>query len=116
MIHLLLFVLTYIIVLVIYEIFIVRKAKKDKSKKPIEVKYLVNKHKVNMRKADYNQMLQIVALTSSFDISLVVLIVSFFERINIQIIVAALCILPIIIGSYYLVSRFYKKKGMIKDE
>ena len=52
-----LFILSFIVTLIIYELLVVKKAKKDKKNKPIEVKYLVNKYKVDLKKANYNQML-----------------------------------------------------------
>ena len=86
--NILLFILSFIIVLFIYEIFIVKKAKKNKKdKKPIEVRYLLNKYKVDLKKADYNQMLQIIALVSSLDISIIIVIISLFKTINMQILV-----------------------------
>ena len=109
-----LFIISFIVVLIIYELFVVKKAKKNKENKPIEIKYLVNKYKVDLKKANYNQMLQIVALVSSFDIALIILIVSLFKRINIQIIIAVISIFPTILISYMFVGRFYKKRGMIK--
>ena len=89
--ELVLFGLTYVFILLIYEIFIVSKTKKRKAKgkavkEPMEVKYLMNVYKLDMDKVNYNQLLQIISLVSSLDISLVV----------------------------SLVYLFYKKKGMIK--
>jgi hypothetical protein len=73
--EMILFVLCFFTSLFIYEIFIVKKAKKKRDKKPIEVTYLIKKYKIDLRKANYNQLLQIVSLTSSFDIALIVSLV-----------------------------------------
>ena len=51
--YILLFLINYLIVLGIYELFIVKKAKKDKRKKPIEVKLLVNKFGIDLKKRDF---------------------------------------------------------------
>ncbi|MBQ2639734.1 MAG: hypothetical protein IJF92_03125 [Bacilli bacterium] len=109
-----LFILSFIVTLIIYELFVVNKAKKNKENRPIEVKYLVNKYKVDLKKANYNQMLQIIALISSLDIALIAFIVSFFKGINIQILVGVIIVFPTIIISYMFVGNFYKKKGMIR--
>lgn len=74
-----LFLLCFFSVLLVYEIFIVRKAKKNKEKRPIEVKYLITRYHLNMKKVDYVQLLQIVALVSSFDISFIVSVVFYFR-------------------------------------
>ena len=111
------FILCFVVVLFLYEIFIVRKAKRRNSKnKPMEIKFLISKYRVDIKKADYKQLLQIVAITSSFDISLIVAIISLFNSYWIQLLIAFILIFPVIFISYYFVGNFYKKRGMIIDE
>lgn len=116
-----LFVFSFIVILILYEIFVVSKTKKRKKnnslkKQPVEITYLINKYKLDMKKIDYNQLLQLTAITSSFDIALVVSIISLINNFYIEILVAILLIIPVIMISYHLVYLFYKKKGMIKNE
>jgi membrane-associated HD superfamily phosphohydrolase len=116
--EIILFLLTYLFVLILYELFIVRRAKsKKKTKKdPIEVTYLVRKYHLDMKKVNYNQLLQIIALTSSFDIALIVSIIVLLKNFILEILVGFIATLVIIMLSYHLVYLFYKKKGMIKNE
>ena len=115
--ELILFLLCFLLVLLVYEIFIVRKAKKNKSKKyPMEVKYLINRYHLNMRKVDYPQLLQIVALVSSFDIAFIVSVVMFVDNYLWQILSVLILVLPVIFVSYHFVGSFYRKRGMTKDE
>ncbi len=121
--ELLLFFLTFLFVLCIYEFIIVKRAKKKdkkkskkKNKEPIEVTYLVKKYKLDLDKISYNQLLQIIALTSSFDIALVVNTILFFDNTIIGILVGFVVTIVVILISYHFVYLFYKKKGMIKDE
>ncbi len=119
-----LFFLTFLFVLCIYELFIVRRAKKStkkrkkekKVKEPIEVTYLTKRYKLDLDKVNYNQLLQIVALTSSFDIALIVSIILLLKIFILEVVVGFLSTLVIILISYHIVYLFYKKKGMIKDE
>ena len=104
------FILSFIVILIIYETFIITKAKKDNTKKPVEVKLLVNMYKLNLKKVNYNQLLQIIALISSFDIALIALIVSCFKKVNIQILVGILVTIPIMLVSYKFVSNYYKER------
>lgn len=113
--ELVLFLLCFFLVLLVYEIFIVRKSKKKKDKKPIEVKYLITRYHLNMKKVDYLQLLQIVALVSSFDISFIVSVAMILDSYLWQIIVALVLVLPVILVSYHLVGVIYKKKGMTND-
>ena len=118
--EIILFILTYLFVLILYELFIVRRAKsKKKTKKdrdPIEVTYLVRKYHLDMKKVNYNQLLQIIAFTSSFDIALIVSIIVLLKNFILEILVGFIATLVIIMLSYHLVYLFYKKKGMIKNE
>ncbi len=121
----LLFILGFIFIFLVYEIIIVLPAKKSKegkiygkkkNKEPAEVKYLVVRYKLDMKKVNYNQLLQIVALTSSFDISVVVSLILAVENFFLAVVVGIITIVFLIIGSYHLVYLFYKKKGMIKND
>ena len=110
-----LFLLCFFSVLLVYEIFIVCKAKKNKEKCPIEVKYLITRYHLNMKKVDYVQLLQIVALVSSFDISFIVSVVLILDSYLWQILAVLILVLPVILVSYHFVGIGYRKKGMTKD-
>ena len=114
--ELLLFLLCFFLVLIVYEIFIVRRAKTKKAKKqPVEVRYLIDRYHLNMKKVDYPQLLQIVALVSSFDISFIVSVIVILDSYLWQIVAVFVLVLPVIILSYHFVGMFYRKKGMTKD-
>ena len=120
--ELILFILTFFFVFIIYELFIVRRAKnngnkkKKKTREPIEVTYLVRRYRLDLEKVDYNQLLQIIALISSFDIALIVSIIMILKNFVLEILVGFISTLIIILVSYHFVYLFYKKKGMIKNE
>ncbi len=123
--EIILFIMSFVFIFVIYQISIVnpakrrvldKKKKNDKEKKElVEIKYLVKRYKLDLDKVSYNQLLQIVALVSSFDISLVVSIIMMFDNFIMEIVVGFFATLLIIMISYHLVYLFYKKKGMIKN-
>ena len=124
--ELILFIMCYIVVLAFYELYFVRRAKnyrsgkmkkkkKDKYKEPGEIMLLRSKFKVDVDKVNYDQLLQIVALVSSLDISLVVSIMSIIPIFVLKLVVGLILIFLTIYVSHYLVYLFYKKKGMIKN-
>ena len=123
--EIILFIMSFVFIFVIYQISIVnpakrrvldKKKKNDKEKKElVEIKYLVKRYKLDLDKVSYNQLLQIVALVSSFDISLVVSIIMLFDNFIMEIVVGFFFFFLIIMISYHLVYLFYKKKGMIKN-
>lgn len=92
------------------------KSKRKKEKKELaEIRYLIYKYKLDLKKVNYNQLLQIVALTSSLDITIIVTIISFIDSYLLSLVLCMILVIPIIMISYWLVFKFYKKRGMIKD-
>ena len=118
--ELILFIMSYVLIFIFYQIFIIvpakKKEKKKKNKKELlEVKYLEVVHKVDLKKVKYEQLIQICALVSSFDISLAVTFVCMVDGLLLELLVGFFSIIILIVASYYLVYLFYKKKGMIKN-
>ena len=124
-----LFILSFIFVLLIYQIFIIipakkrknnkskgRKKKEDTSKELFEIKYLQARYKLDMKKINYNQLLQICAITSSVDISFIVYLIGIINNFILRVLGGFIFTLGIIMLSYHLVYLFYKKKGMIINE
>ena len=114
-----LFIGSFIFVFIIYQVFIVSRAKKNKDKKnkrePFEVMYLKKMYKnLDFKKIPYNQLLQLIAIVSSIDISLIVSIVSNIKNFWLEILIGFTSTILIILISYHLIYLFYKKKGMIK--
>ena len=112
-----LFIISYHLIFLLYQLFIVSKAKRKKNKKePLEVLYLKKMYKdLDFKKIPYNQLLQLIALISSFDISLIVSIVVNINNFFLEILVGFVGIILLILVSYHLIYLFYKKKGMVKN-
>ena len=114
------FLLTFIFTYIFYEIFVVLGAKKNykkdiDTKMPMEIKYLIFKYKLDLKKIDYNKLLHFVAVVTSIDITIIVSIVFFIKSLWLQIIMIFVLLVLLILLSYHLVYLYYKKKGMIKN-
>ena len=118
---------TFIFILFVYELFIVipmiryksgkSKAKLRKNKQePMEVRFLVNKYKIDLKKVNYNKLLQVISCVSALDVAILISIITLVDSYAIQLVMSIVLVIPIILISYGLVAKFYKKKGMIKDE
>lgn len=113
------FLSTYVLTFILYQLFFIipaKKRKRGKKKELLEIRYLIFKYKLDIDKVDYKQLLQIVALVSSFDIALIVSVEMFLVNWLAQILIVFILVIPVFMLSYNLVFKFYKKKGMIKDE
>ena len=117
--EILLFFICYVIVLIIYEMFIVIPMKKYKSGKirksklkkeksdPVEIKYLIFKYGLDIDKVNYNQLLRIISLVSSFDITIVVSIISLVDEYILQMLLAILLVIPIFFFFYVFFFFFF---------
>lgn len=111
-----LFVMTFTSLFLIYQIFIVRVAKRrNLSKKPMEVKYLEARYKIDLKVIDYKKLLLVISIVSSFDIALLVSLVSMIHSYILEIVIALFLIIPLILISYHIIGIYYVKKGLIKD-
>ncbi len=114
--HIILFIMTYIFVFLIYQIFIVRNKRRNSKKRPMEINYLIQKYNIDISKINYKKLLKVVALISSLDISIIVTIATLFDNYLIQIIIVFVLVIPTIMISYSFVGKYYKKGGINKDE
>ena len=120
--ELFLFAVSFFFVLLIYEIFVVSKTKKaiakgkDNPKQPMEVKYLINVYKLDVKKVNYNQLLQIISIVSSLDISIVASLINIPDSFILEILIGFVGLVGTAFFSYHLVYLFYKKKGLIIND
>lgn len=112
-----LFIITYILVFLIYKVYLKAKYKSKKKKKELtEVLYLVNKYHLDVKKIGYKKLLNVVCIVSSLDISILITIAVIKDKLFYQMLIAVILAIPLIVVSYSIVGNYYKKKGMIKDE
>ncbi len=101
---------------------ILKKRKKKKEKEsnkdlPIEIEYLVVRYKIDLTKIPYKKFLYVIALVSSFDIALLVTIVSFINGFILQLLASFVLAIVLILVSFHLIGTYFKKveKGKKKD-
>ncbi len=116
------FVICYVLVFFLYGLFVIwprlrylKKKGKRKKKEPVEVRYLVTRYKLELEKVNYKQLLFIVSLVSSLDISIAVAVSLLVEAYFLQLIIAFFLLLPLIFISYHFIAKYYQKKGLIKN-
>ena len=115
-----LFIMTFGVLFVFYQIAFIVPAKKgvtkkEKKKELLEIRYLKARYHLDFDKIQYNQLLQLCAITSCFDMAIAVTIVSFIHSLLWEIVVGFVVVGLLIFASYHLIYLFYKKKGMVKN-
>lgn len=114
-----LFLLTYIVVFIVYNILLSRKTKKkkkDKANKPIEVIILESRYKIDIEKLNYKRLLLVISIVSSLDITIIITLILLLDSYILQLLVALVLTFPMILCSYHFIGRYYQKRRMIKDE
>ena len=111
--------LTFLLILLLYELFVIRKTKRRVKKKREVSEYLYLKYRykdLDIDKINKSRLLQVICFVSSFDITVVVTIVYHIHNYFLAIISALVLLVLMIVVSYHLVYLYYKKKGFVKDE
>lgn len=132
------FIITTAITYLIYYLFIIRKydakgnrivkeksikGKKknrkvlDQAKYPSEVELFIYKYKVDIKKLNFRGMLKLLGFVCSLDIAFIVTILSMIKTDNFYILlgVGALLVIPVILISFSLLGKYFKKKGLTKN-
>lgn len=111
MFNLLLFVITFVVVFVIYLLFVIRREKYlEKFINGKEVGYLKKVYKIKVKKSDYKSLAVVVAISNSFIIATSVTIVSLFKNIFLEILVGFGTVLVLILVCYHIIGKLYQKK------
>ena len=69
-----------------------KNKKRNSKKKPMEVKYLETKYNLDLKKLNYKNLLRIIALVSSLDISLIVTVAFLFESYLLELLIVLVLI------------------------
>ena len=92
--------------------------KKDYDKLPNEVKFFVAKYKIDLDKINIRGLLKMVGLVLGIDIAIAtIIVVTIFKNdITICIIVGFIIMLVLYLISLKIMSKYFEKKGLVKDE
>ncbi|MGN0974311.1 MAG: hypothetical protein ACI4OT_06160 [Bacilli bacterium] len=109
--------MAFILIRLYYSIFVIRKKMKyDPNKASTEVKFLIQKFKLDMKKINYYNFMKTIALINALDIALILFWVSFIDKLNIECLVAVVLMIPVILISYTIFGNYLVKKGLVIDE
>jgi len=84
---------------------------------PAEVKYFIMKYKVDLSKINKKGLLKLIAFILGLDITFVTIITALLiNDLVIQILIGSIALIPLFLISMYWLGKYFKKKGLIKDE
>lgn len=110
------FVVSYLIIFLLYSLVINRKKKSYKdATKQMDILYLVNKFKLNTKKTKYNTLKWITNIINPLIISITFIIVTNIKSFTLGIMIGFLVMLMLIYSIYEIIGRILKKKESDKN-
>ncbi len=111
------FVLTFIIIYLLYFFGIVRKCKTDKKIAPAEVNLILYYYDIDVKKIDLYQMIKVVSIVTTLILSVIITIISiFFHSTIILLVFCTLISILVAIICYRIIGRHYEKKSQNKQK
>ena len=109
------FVVSYLIIFLLYSLVINRKKKSYKdATKQMDILYLVNKFKLNTKKTKYNTLKWITNIINPLIISITFIIVTNIKSFILGIMIGFLVMMMLIYSIYEIIGRILKKKEFDK--
>lgn len=110
------FVVSYLIIFLLYSLVINRKKKSYKdATKQMDILYLVNKFKLNTKKTKYNTLKWITNIINPLIISITFIIVTNIKSFILGIMIGFLVMMMLIYSIYEIIGRILKKKESDKN-
>lgn len=92
-----------------------KKGRSYRKKMPSEVEYFVAKYNIDLTKLNYRYFLQLMGLVVAVDIGIVVAIVLQFKEFWLQLLLGFILIIIVVLISFKILAKFFKKRGLIKN-
>lgn len=111
------FLISYIVVFILYWLLFVRKKTKyNKNRVPVEYYYLISLYRLDQKNINYKKFVYISALINTFIIVFTYMIISrLLNKWILQLLIGIVIIILLIIICYGILGRIYQKKGMKKN-
>ena len=104
------FIVSFIVVYLLYYFFIIRQCKKNKKTAPVEVNLILSLYKIDVKKINLLQMIKVVSLVTTLIISIIITAIGeFFNNTIIELIFGTLISALLAIIFYRLIGKHYEK-------
>ncbi len=93
-----------------------KKKKYNPNKVPQELIFLIRKYKLDIKKINYKKIMNQIGLVCAFDIAFTSTFMFMFVKNTIlSIFIGGVMLIPLIIITFDILGRIYKKKGLVKN-
>ena len=112
--YLVFFILSFVLVYIFYLITVIlQKNKLEKYKKSNQVKYFINRYKLDINKLDMKRFINIISLANSFIVSLAFTATLLVENIYLGMLIGLIVLIPVMLFIYGLIGRDLRKRENI---
>ena len=109
--YILVFIMCFLVIYTVYFLIIVnRKKGLEKFKKSTQTEYFKKVYDIDFKKIDIKKFANSLAITNAFIMSLTITIIELFENVMIKLLVGFIIIIPLMLISYKILGKNYKKK------
>ena len=106
------FIITFVLVFLIYYFTVTKRCKKNKKMVPVEVNLILAFYNIDIDKINIYQMVKVVNFVTSLIISIIITTISiYFDNTIIVMIFGALISILVAIICYRAIGRYYEKKS-----
>ncbi len=104
------FVITFIVIYLVYYFLVIKKCKKDSKIVPAEVNIILMFHKIDIKKINLYQMIQVVSIVTTLILSIIITLIGvFFDNTIILLVFGTLISLVVAIICYRIIGKHYEK-------
>ena len=108
--EIILFVITFLMIYLIYYIFVISKEKTlNKWKNGKEMTYLKKVYKIKVK--DLKKMANIIACTNALIVAITVSVISVINNFISQMLIGFVVLIILILLAYHIIGKYYQKKG-----
>ena len=83
---------------------------------PDNIDEMLEKYNVDLDKLNYRYFLQLMGLVIAFDLSIVITIIGFVHALWLKLLLSFILVIIIVFISFNILGKYFKKKGLTKDE
>lgn len=106
------FIIIFLLVYFGYYIFLYKKIDKyNRKKAPVNIKYLVNRYKLDVVGLGYKRIFKTLMISDSFIVATLFIITKTIDNIYLRLLIAFILVFPLFAGVYHLIAMYYKKES-----
>ena len=103
------FIITFVLVYLVYLIAVIlREKKNNKFENSMELKYLKQRYEINLKKINMKYMVQVIAVANSLIIATTFTLISVVEQLILKMLFGFIILIILEISIYHIIGKYYQ--------